>query len=242
MHELAGVGHKVVLSVLVFGNADLLEQTTSGVVDHSVDLEVSLALGLDDDGVSLEVVDLGAHVELHEAGTLVLGVLDGVQHGLVSHLCVSDGSQPVVDDTQLLGGQRRPHSSTVVVTADNDVSDLENLDGELDDRERREVRVGQQVGDVSMHKHLSGQQIQTGLSGSRVGAANPQNLGSLALGVGGEQRGSHRRDSVGPFFVSLQQSGERIGGTESEERFLGHFTAVGGVRARVCMCVWWWWW
>lgn len=228
VHELAGVGHKVVLSVLVLGDTDLLEQTTSGVVDHSVDLEISLALGLDDDGVSLEIVDLGAHVELHEAGTLVLGVLDGVQHGLVSHLCVSDGSQPVVDDTQLLGGQRRPHSSAVVVTADDDVSDLENLDRELDDRERRKVGVGQQVGDVSVHKHLSRQQIQAGFSGSRVGASDPQNLGGLALGVSGEQRGSHGGHSVGPFFVSLQQGGERVGGSESEERFLSHFT-VGGV-------------
>lgn len=133
MHKLAGVGHEVVLSILVFGDHNLLEQTASGVVDDAVDLEISLTLGLDDHSVSLEIVDLGAHVELHEAGTLVLGVLDGIQHGLMSHLCVSNGSQPVVNDTQLLGGERRPHSSAVVVTADNDVSHLENLDGKLDD-------------------------------------------------------------------------------------------------------------
>lgn len=239
MDELANVGHVVVLGVLIFGHHDLLEETTAGLVDHTVDLQVSFTLGLDDDGVSLQVVDLGANVELHEAGTLVLGVLDGVQHGLVSHLCVSDGSQPVVDDSELFGSQRRPDSSTVVVAADDNVSDLEDLDGKLDDRERRKVRVGQQVGNVSMDKHLSGKQIQTALSGSRVGAADPQNLGGLALGVGGEQRRSHGRHSVGPLFVSLEQGGQRVGGSESEKRFLSHFT-VGGVRAGVCVCVWWW--
>lgn len=99
--------------------------------------------------------------------------------------------------------------------ANNDVLDLEIHDGEGDDGLGVEVPWREDVGDVAVHKDVAGLQAEHGGFGdTRVGAADPENLGLLAGCEGGEEGGVGVSGFLGPLFVLVEGEGEFVCGGE----------------------------
>lgn len=72
---------------------------------------------------------------------------------------ILDVAQPIVDDTKLFLGQRSCHTTTAIVTADDDVTHFEDFDRVLEHREQVHVGVCHHVGDVTVYKDLTGIQV-----------------------------------------------------------------------------------
>lgn len=95
--------------------------------------------------------------------------------------------------------------------AHDDVLHLEVRDGVGDDAAAVEVRRGQDVGDVAVHEDIAGLEAEDGgLGDAGVGAADPEDLGLLARGEGGEEVRLVVGCCLGPLFVLLQGELESI--------------------------------
>ena len=69
----------------------------------------------------------------------------------------------------------RQHPTTTVVPADDDVLDVQVIDGILNCREAIEVRMDDNVCDVAMYEHFTGRKPDNLVGGNAaVGAANPE--------------------------------------------------------------------
>lgn len=140
-----------------------------------------LGIALLEGGRLDHVAALLVDVELDEALVAGLLVLNGVELLLVQTIDVADVAQPGVHEAQVLGGHGGLDTAAAVVAADDNVLYLEVLDGVLDDAHNVEVRVAHQVGNVAVHKGVTGLQARDLLGGdARVGAADPEVLGVLA--------------------------------------------------------------
>lgn len=145
------------------------------------DGEAVLGIRLLEGGGLDHVAALLVDVELDEA--LVAGLLvgDGVELLLVQAVDVADVAQPGVHEAKVLGRHGGLDTAAAVVAADNNVLNLEVLDGILDDAHNVEVRVAHQVGNVTVHKGVAGLQARDLLGGDAgVGASDPEILGVLA--------------------------------------------------------------
>ncbi len=67
-------------------------------------------------------------------------------------------SQPRIDNSKLLIRERGVHASAGGVAADNDVLDLEVLDGVEDNALGVDIGRGDDVGDVSVYEDIAGLQ------------------------------------------------------------------------------------
>lgn len=82
---------------------------------------------------------------------------------------------------------------------------LQKRNGVGDDGLRVQVRGGQDVGDVAVHEDVARLEAEDGGFGDAgVGAADPEDLGGLALGEGGEEVGFGFGEGLGPFFVLVE--------------------------------------
>lgn len=98
--------------------------------------------------------------------------------------------QPRINQSQFLIRQRRIRTPTARMSAHDQMLDLQMLHGVGDDRLRVQIAGREDVGDVAVHEDVPGLQTQHGGFGdARVGAADPEDLGLLALGEGGEEVG-----------------------------------------------------
>ena len=88
---------------------------------------------------------------------------------------VLDVAQPVIDQAELVVAQSGQHAAAAVMAADDDVLDLEHIDGELHHREAIEVGVDDDIGDVAMDEHFAGREADD-LVGRHpaVGATDPE--------------------------------------------------------------------
>jgi hypothetical protein len=65
----------------------------------------------------------------------------------------------------------------MVVTANNNVTDLQDFHGELQNRQAIQVRVNDKISDIPMHKNLARRKIDNLIRGhATVGAADPKVL------------------------------------------------------------------
>ena len=119
--------------------------------------------------------------------------------------------QPIVDDAELLVRQRGVDAAAAGVAADDNVLDFEVDDGVFDDGAGVQVARVQDVGDVAMHEDVAWFEAQDGGFGNAgVGAADPEDLGVLAAGEGGEEGGVFVAGFVGPVFVFAQDELEVV--------------------------------
>lgn len=89
--------------------------------------------------------------------------------------------------------------------ADDHMLHLEMLDGVGDDGLGVQIPRREYVGDVAVHEDVAGLHAQHGGFGDAgVGAADPEDLGLLALGEGGEEVGFGGRGGFGPLLVLVQ--------------------------------------
>ena len=91
--------------------------------------------------------------------------------------------------------------------ADDNVLDLEGIDGEENDGLDGEVVRGDDVGDVAVDEDVTGLcAAEGGFRAARVGAAEPEERGRLALGKSWEKVGI----LVGRVLVPLFVGGEKF--------------------------------
>lgn len=195
------------------------------------DGEAVLGIRLLEGGRLDHVAALLVDVELDEA--LVAGLLvgDGVELLLVQAVHVADVAQPGVHEAQVLGGHGRLDTAAAVVAADDNVLDLEVLDGILNDAHNVEVRVADQVGNVAVHKGIAGLQARDLLGGdARVGTSDPEILGVLAGGELLEEVGVLGDLLGGPGLVVLKDLVVRLLEIHGDVLLAAVFI-VGGVGA-----------
>lgn len=95
--------------------------------------------------------------------------------------------------------------------ADHDVRDFEVHNGKADDAEGVEVARVQDVGDVAVDEDIAGLEAEDGGFGDAgVGAADPEDLGGLAVGEGGEEGWVLLAGFLGPGFVLGEGEGEGV--------------------------------
>lgn len=95
--------------------------------------------------------------------------------------------------------------------AHDDVLDLEVRDRVRDHGLRVQVAGGQDVGDVAVHEDVAWLQAQHGGFGdARVGAADPEDLGLLAGGEGGEEVRGGFGGCVRPLLVLVEGEFEGV--------------------------------
>ena len=88
--------------------------------------------------------------------------------------------QPIITQAKPVAPQRRAHAAASIVSANNDVTHLQDIDRKLHDRQTVEVGVHDEIGDVAVDKQFSGREADD-LIGRHpaVGAANPEIGGRL---------------------------------------------------------------
>src|SRR5690606_16428713 len=68
---------------------------------------------------------------------------------------ITNVPQPVVDQAEMVIVLRGLHPATTVVAAHDDVLDLQDRDGVLNNRETIEITVHDNVGDVAVHENFA---------------------------------------------------------------------------------------
>ena len=95
---------------------------------------------------------------------------------------IADVEQPVINEPQLRVFNRRLHAAAAVVAADDDVLDLQNVNGILNNRKTIEIGVNHQVGNVAVNKQFAGLEAGQALRRyAAVGASNPEKAWVLRL-------------------------------------------------------------
>ena len=121
-------------------------------------------------------------------------------------------ANPVVGHADARAFQSRLHPRATVVADHHDVLHLQPLDRELNGRQRIEVRMHHDVGDVAVHKHLARLQAGDLVGGhAAVGAANPHVFGRLLLHQAGEKAGALGFHLGGPGPVEAEKGVDRFG-------------------------------
>src|SRR6476469_7884021 len=103
---------------------------------------------------------------------------------------VLDVPKPIVDQPQPLVIEGGADAAAAVVPGDDHVSDLQDIDGELEHRQAVQVRVNDDVGDVAVCEEFPGHQAYDLVGRNpRIRAAYPKVLrGLLPLKTGKEIR------------------------------------------------------
>lgn len=207
--ELEG-GVPALAGLVVLGSVDLLKVTAVQPVQKTVDLETAVLDRVDDSRDAPEVVHASLHVQLGQSILLVLSAQLAQSIGvLLANL--AHGLEPDVEDVELVVGQGGLDASAGGVAAEDDVLDLEVLDAELDGGEEGDVGGVDDVGDVAQDEDLAGLLVQHGgLGDARVAAADPQDVGGLALGAVLEELGVFGGDVAGPDLVGLERGLEGV--------------------------------
>ena len=140
--------------------------------------------------------------------------------------------QPRINKPQLLIRQRRINTPTARMPTHDNMLNLEMRDRVRDDRLAVQIRGRDDIRNVAVHKDVTGLQAQDRSFGdAAVRAADPEDLGGLALGEGGEEVGVFGVGFLRPLLVLAQQGGgEGVcgGGKGGEGLALGCVWVEGG--------------
>src|SRR5438067_167651 len=136
--------------------------------------------GIAYDGSLTHVHNLLDDVELAQPAVSLFFAAEQVQLGQVLPPHVLNVPQPVVDETEPVVTKRRADTPATIVTADDDVLNVQHFDRELHHRKAIEIRMHDDVGDVAMHEQLAGSESDDFICWHpTVGAADPQIVGRL---------------------------------------------------------------
>jgi len=114
----------------------------------------------------------------------------------------ADAGEPVVDHAVAVVFEGGADATAAVVAADDDVADLEDIDGVLDDGEDVEVGFCDDVCDVAVDEDFAGGEAGDLVGGDAgVGASDPEELRTLLMGEGFEEAGVGCADCRGPGAV-----------------------------------------
>ncbi len=160
---------------------------------------LTLFPGLLHDGGMAHTTDLLDDIEFTQAIETLCFILDIVDLLAVTQIKLADGMYPVYDQPELLAFQRGFDTAAAVVTADNDMFDLEYIDCILYDGQTVEVGMQNDVCDIAMNEQLARQQIDDFIGRNpAVGAAYPQIFGCFAVRTADERSPGFPLSSVRP--------------------------------------------
>ena len=92
-------------------------------------------------------------------------------------------SQPIVTQTEAVATEGGTDAAATVMSTDDDVADLEDIDGELHHRQAIEIGVHDQIGYIAMNKQFTGQESDDFVGGDpAIGTANPEVFRGLLAG------------------------------------------------------------
>lgn len=124
-------------------------------------------------------------------------------------------SQPVVAQPKTLPPKGCPHPAATIMSADNDVAHLQDIDRELHHRQAIQVRVHNQVGDIPLNKQFAGRETDNLVRRDpAVRATNPEIFRRLLLGKLKEKFRLYLPNSLGPGPVVFEEMIERFHGEE----------------------------
>jgi hypothetical protein len=93
---------------------------------------------------------------------------------------ITNVTKPVVDQTEVMVLAGCPHTTAAIMSANDDMLYFENGHGVLNDAQAIEVRVNNDVCDISMNEHLTGVQTNNLIGGdATIGTPDPQELRAL---------------------------------------------------------------
>ena len=159
-------------------------------IDPTVDGELLAARpGVFDDGGACDMAGLGEHIEFAESVGGGLG-RKGIEFLAVSAVEAADAGEPVVDDAMAEIFEGSDHAAAAVMTADDHMADLEDIDGVLQDREEVEIGFCNDIGNIAMNEDLAGCESGDLIGGdATVRAADPEVLRALLVGEFGKKQG-----------------------------------------------------
>jgi len=210
-------------------------------VDPAVDGDLLAAVpGVFDDGGACDMAGLGEHIEFAESVGGGLG-REGVEFIPVGAVEVADAGEPVVDDPVAEVFKGSDHAAAAVVTADDHVADLEDIDRVLQDSEQVEIGFGDDIGDIAVDEDFAGCEAGDLVGGhAAVGTTDPEILGCLLVGEIGKESGVFGFDRGCPVAVFFQKVGEcvhvALSGIQADWQIFVHhafecvfFALAGGV-------------
>jgi len=198
------------LSKVGDGNIQVAQQSVLYSVNPPMDGEFLTALpGIAGDTGMADVGDLLDDVQLAKAvegGGIPVG---GGKMFVMLLADVLEVAQPIIAQAEPVATQGRLHAAAAIMAANNDVTNPQDIDGKLHDRQAVEVGVHDDVGDVAMDKQLSGQQPDDLVGGhTAVGTTDPQIAWELLLRELGEEFGILLPDAPGPGLVIVEEMAE----------------------------------
>lgn len=154
------LGLNLQMCVQIFLGLDMVSQLAQqpglDIVHNARDLDLLATLpGGAHDGRLGDGQDRVAGVDLDQGAALLLGVLDRIEPFAVLLLDLLDVAEPVVDQAVGVVAQSGGNTAAAVVATDDDMFDLEDIDGVLKDREAVQVGAHDDVGDVAVGEDLS---------------------------------------------------------------------------------------
>jgi hypothetical protein len=153
-----------------------------------------------------KIADLEDHIDFAELFHAVDRIVYGFDLFAISLESFGNRRKPVIDESDGASSKGRLNATATVVAANNDVDDLEDIDGILDGREAIEIGQGDDVCDVAVDKDLARLQADDfACRHSAVRASDPQKLWNLLLGEPLEEPGLLFAHFPRPIPVMLKQ-------------------------------------
>lgn len=136
--------------------SQLAQQSGLDIIHHTRDLDFLATLpGGAHDGRLGDGQDRVAGVDLDQGAALLLGILNRIEPFAVLLLDLLYVTEPVVNQAVGVVTQSGSNTAAAIVATDDDVLDLEDIDGVLKDREAVQIGAHDDVGDVAVGEYLS---------------------------------------------------------------------------------------
>ena len=159
------------------------------IIHDPMHLQPALLGRSDDIRVFAKDIETAGDISLDQAKTLVL-VAEGLPALVAGQVAAqgADRQEPGVEQAEAGVAEGGVDAAAEGVAGDDDVLDFQVHDGVGDDGGGGDVACVQHVGDVAVHEDIAGFAAEEGRLGhARVGAADPEDRGRLALGELGEE-------------------------------------------------------
>ena len=179
-----------ILSRLIrIADIQLLDLARAHIIDQTMNLDATIRNAINNARILQEGINSITDIQLDQFQLRLL-LAQTLQLLEVIPPQPPQAHEPRIDYAEPPVRQRGRHPAAARVAREHDVLDFEMVDGVVDDGAGGQISRVHDVGDVAVHEDIARVEVEEGgLRAARVGAADPEDLGRLALGQGGEEVG-----------------------------------------------------